>query len=93
MEDEKSIRCCSNIEQLCRKLFLVIVVQGTINMTTFILVLETAIDNQNFIELVLELAIEDVTHGAFLNSGEAVRLIFGDEVRYLESVRFFEIHH
>lgn len=78
-------------EQLTGKLVLVIKIEGTVDMAALILVLESAIDNHDMVEPVIELPIQKLDECALVDARQVVRLFLGDEVRKLKAWRTFHV--
>ena len=60
VENEKTARRRHSLEQLASKLLLVVEVQSTFDMSSIVLVFETAIDNINLIVVGVVVAVKDV---------------------------------
>lgn len=78
-------------KQLTGKLVLVIKVEGAVDVTALILVLETAIYNHDTVETVIELPIQKLDECALVDARQVVRLFLGDEVRKLKAWRTFHV--
>lgn len=85
---------CSGLgsaEQFTRKAFLVVVVEGAIDVATLILVLKAAVNNHDIVEAVIELPIKKFKQSVLADARQSVRLILGDEVRKLGGWRTFHV--
>jgi hypothetical protein len=71
------------VEKLTGKPIFIIVINGTINVATFILIFEAAINNHNIVELATELSIEKFQEGVFGDARQTVRPILRCKVRKL----------
>ena len=78
-------------EQFVGKFFLVIVVERAIDVAAFILVLETAVDDHDVVEAVIELPTKKLEQSALVDARQSVRLILGGEVRKLQGRRTFDV--
>jgi hypothetical protein len=78
-------------KQITGQLVLIIIVQGTIDVATLILVLETTVDNHDMVEAVAEFSIQKLDECALVDARQVVRLLLGDKVRKLKAGRTVDI--
>lgn len=93
VEDQESVGSDTAVfKQIRGELVLVVVVDGTVDVATVVLVLETAVHDQDLVIVRVVVAIEDVDKSVLLDTGEAVGLLLVEEVRKLGFVGLVEIH-
>lgn len=93
VKDQESVGSDTAVfEQIRGQLVLVVVIDGTVNVATVVLVLETAVNDQDLVVVRVVVAIEDVDKSVLLDAGEAVRFFLVEEVRKLGFVGLVEIH-
>lgn len=78
-------------KQITGKLVLVIIVEGAVDVTAFVFILETAVDDHDVVETVIELPIQKLDECALVDARQVVRLFLGDKVRKLEAGRTFDV--
>lgn len=86
VQDKRSTGLGST-EEFTGETFLVVIVQCTGDVTTLILILEAAVDDENVVELVIELAVHEFQKSALVDARQRVRAILRDEVRQLHAGR------
>ena len=57
-----------SVKQLASKSILVIIVESTVDVTTFIFIFESAVNNHNVIELTIKLPIQELQKGVLVDS-------------------------
>jgi hypothetical protein len=93
VEDQESVGSDTTVlEQILGQLVLVVVVDGTVDVATVVLVLETAVNNQDLIVVRAVVAIKDVDERVLLDARKAIRLFLVEEVRKLLLVGLVEVH-
>lgn len=80
MEDQNG-PCLLFIEKLRSKKFLIIVVDRSIDMAAFKLILEATVNDHDILKTVIILAAQEIHEDGLVDPWQAIRLIFGDEVR------------
>ena len=90
MEDEQGLPRRWVRKQLGCQLFLVVEINGTIDVASTVLVLEAAIDDKRLIVVGTVLAFQYLDYGLFRDSGN--RVLLGEEVGELELRTFVYIH-
>ncbi len=81
VEDEKSAALHRSQEQVGREKVLVIVVDGSVDMASVVLVLEAAVDHHLLREMLAVLAVQYVQHSAPRDARNAAILPLGEEMR------------
>lgn len=83
VEDEESVSICRSSKETLSQLFLVAEVQGTLDVSTVVLILETAVDDGFLIIQVIISTVQHLDKGFMVNAGKTLRLV-GREVGELE---------
>jgi len=93
VKDEQSVGSDTAVlEQILGQLVLVVVVDGTVDVATVVLVLEAAVNDQDLVVVRAVVAVEDIDESVLLDAGEAVRLFLVEEVGKLLLVGLVEVH-
>lgn len=93
MEDQESLAGqLALLKQVTSQLVLVIEVDGSVDVTTLVLVFKPAINHHVLIVLVLVLAIEHIYEGIAADPGNAIRLTFLEEVWKNRARNLVDIH-
>src|SRR5690242_8097685 len=92
VEDEKGVVISGGREQTLSQLLFITEVQCTFNVTTVVLVLETAIDDGPLVIQVIIGTVKHLDKGFMSNARKALGLS-RCEVRQLERRRVFCVHH
>lgn len=86
MEDDGFLTHDGVVEQPLRKLFFVVEIYGTIDMTALVFILEAAINNREFTQVVHIFPREHVDTRFFRNAWESVKVVGEFEVWKLKFV-------
>ena len=92
MEDEESASLHRSQEQVGGEKVLVVIVDGSVDMASVVLVLEAAVNHHLLREMLAVLAVQDVQHSAPRDAGNAAILPLGEKMRYDGLVGFFHVH-
>jgi hypothetical protein len=92
MEDEEGVGRRCRGEKLLDERFLVIMVDGAIYMTTFVLIFETAVNHADVVIEMVELTIQHINQCLLFNPGKAIRLIITDEMGQLKGMGVIHVH-
>ena len=82
VEDEEGVWWVGLLEKLFCQKRLVVVVDGTFNVATLVLVLETAVDDHDFVVVGIVVTVEYADQSVLLDAGKTI-VCFGRSVRKL----------
>lgn len=80
VEEQKGPSFQRAVEQVRREQLFIIIVDGTIDVTPVIFVLEATIDDESVVVVLIILAVQDVEEGVPRKPGYAVVLVVGEEM-------------
>lgn len=78
-------------KELRSQVLLVVVVHRAVDVSSLILVLKAAIDNQNVVELFVEFPIHELQENGFVDTGQRVSLVLMDDMREVEARGSFDV--
>lgn len=81
VEDEDCSSLHGVLDQLGGEEVLAVVVDSSVNVSSLVLVLETAVNDHFLVELVTVLSVQEINHGGLCYPGNGVRGVIGEEVR------------
>jgi hypothetical protein len=92
MKDEKGFWGGLNFKQLRGQLFFVVEVDGPVDVSTVVFILEATVNDEELLVMLVEVAVEDADEGLFGDSRKIARSVIGDEVRKPRNMFRLYIH-
>jgi hypothetical protein len=93
VEKQKSPSFHRAVEQVRGEQLLIIVVDGPINVTSVIFILESTVNDKSVVVVLVVLAVQNIKEGVPRNSGYAVILVLGEEMREHRVGSLFDIEN
>jgi hypothetical protein len=93
VKDEQSSSRPRLLEELIREKILVVVVDSSFDVTSLVLVLETAVDDHFRVVMIGVFTVENLQQGLLLDARYRVGRVLRVEVREGKLVCLFDIHH